>query len=174
MTELPDMTGLTGKQTMFVQGVMNGLSDINAYRQAGYSQAGTPTIQAKRAQEVKNNRVISAILTNFRLRLAEKIDMSVESHIKELSELAILAKGLGQYGPATRAVELKGKVAGHYVERIRQEPAPQVADAFQVMISEIADVLGDAAAREYAKQKGVEWLPARDTDDSTTEQENEA
>ncbi len=164
MTDIPDMSNLTGKQAMFVTGVMNGLSDINAYRQAGYSQEGSPAIQTKRAQEVKNNRAISAILTDFRLRLSEKVDMSVEAHIKELSELALLAKGLGQYGPATRAVELKGKVAGHYVDRVAVEAVPPVQEAVQVMLQEIESTLGEDAAREYARKKGLEWLPARDSE----------
>ena len=174
MTDIPDMSGLTAKQTAFVEGVLTGKTGSQAYRDAGYSPNMSNARVTEQVKRLKEHPRISAVLTDFQLRIAEKVDLSVEAHIKELSELAIQAKGLKQINAAVRAVELKGKVAGHYVERVRQEAAPQVADAFQVMIEEIHSTLGPEAARQYAKEKGVEWLSARDTDDSTPDKANEA
>ena len=174
MIEIPDISHLTAKQQNFVQAKAEGQTDIKAYQSAGYSQTASHAEQIVKAGKVKRNAHVSTILTAIQLRKSEIMDLSIETHVKELSELALQAKGLKQINAAVRAVELKGKVAGHYVERIRQEPVPQVADAFQVMITEISQTLGDKAAREYAKQKGVEWLPVRDTDDSTTDKADEA
>ena len=102
------------------------------------------------------------------------MDLTAEVHTRQLLELAGKSEAAGQYGAAIRALELTGKVAGHYVERIRQEPAPQVADAQKTVLSVIAELLGDKQASIAAGKMGVEWLPATVTDDSTTKQADEA
>lgn len=169
MTDIPDMTGLTAKQTAFVEGVLTGKTGSQAYRDAGYSPNMSNARVTEQVKRLKQHPRISAVLTDFQLRIAEKVDLSVEAHIKELSELAIQAKGLKQINAAVRAVELKGKVAGHYVERIRQEPAPQVADAQKTVLQVISELLGDEQAAIAAAKMGVEWLPARDTEETSTE-----
>ncbi len=174
MTDIPDLSGLTAKQRAFVGAILEGQGDTEAYRTAGYSQNISNMDQAIKARALKGKGHIKSILTAFQLRNAEKMDMTAEAHTRQLIDLAGKAEAAGQFNAAIRAVELTGKVTGHYVERVRQEEAPQVADAFQVMIEEIHSTLGPEAARQYAKQKGVEWLPARDTDDSTKEQDNSA
>jgi hypothetical protein len=126
------------------------------------------------ANRIKNKPKIAPIIAAFKRRAAEKMGLTLDSHLEKLSELRDLAVLDKQWAPAIRAEEARGHVAGHRVERIRQEPEPRVDDAFQVMIEEIQATLGTDAARQYAKEKGVEWLPARDTDDSTKEQDKSA
>lgn len=166
MTDLPDISGLTAKERAFVEGLMAGKGDLEAYRAAGYSQNSSPAIQAIKASKLKKKDKIRVITLQFHRVSAEKAGLTLDSHLEKLSELRDLAVLDKQWAPAIRAEEARGHVAGHRVERIRQEPEPRVADAFQVMIEEIESTLGPDAARQYAKEKGVEWLPARDTDDS--------
>lgn len=164
MTEIPDISGLTAKRQKFVQAIMNGQGDVEAYRTAGYSQNMCPRDQAIKARDLKKNGHIAAILTNFQLRLAEKIDMSAEAHINRLMKLSNKANGLDQVNAAIRGEELIGRVSGHYVDRVAIERADPVQDALGVMIEEIERTLGAEAADEYARKKGVERLTARDTD----------
>jgi hypothetical protein len=156
---IPDISHLTAKQQNFVHAMAEGQDTVEAYRTAGYSQNSSVAEQRVKAFKLKRNTYIAPILTAIQLRKADLLDMSVETHVRELSELANDAKGLQQYGAAIRAVELKGKVAGHYVERVRIEETPRVENA----LAFIAELLGDDLAAQAAAKLGIEWLPARDT-----------
>ncbi len=174
MIDIPDISHLTAKQQRFVQAILEGQGDVEAYKTAGYSQNTEPKHLATKAKDLKNNGHIKPILTNFRLRNAEKMDLTAETHTRQLLELAGKSEAAGQYGAAIRALELTGKVAGHYVERIRQEEAPRVQDAQKTVLQVISELLGDDQAVIAARKMGVEWLPARDVDDSTTKQDKSA
>lgn len=164
MIDIPDISHLTAKQRKFVEGILAGQGDTEAYRNAGYSPNMDEKSQRYKARDLKNNGHIKTILTNFQLRNAEKMDLTAEGHTRQLLELAGKSEAAGQYGAAIRALELTGKVAGHYVDRVAVEAVPPVQEAVQVMLQEIESTLGEDAAREYARRKGLEWLPARDTE----------
>lgn len=51
----------------------------------------------------------------------EACQITMESHMAKLSALRDAAEGVGQYGAAIKAEELRGKVAGFYVERQQVE-----------------------------------------------------
>lgn len=164
MIDIPDISHLTAKQGKFVEGILSGMGDVEAYRNAGYSSNVEPKYLTTKARELKNKGHIKVILTNFRLRNAEKMDLTAEGHTRQLLELAGKSEEAGQYGAAIRALELTGKVAGHYVDRVAVEAVPPVQEAVQVMLQEIESTLGEDAAREYARKKGLEWLPSRDSE----------
>lgn len=163
MQELPDLTGLTSRQAKFTEGVLSGMGNVEAWQAAGYSQNESPQRQAEHACKLKLNAKIAPILTEFQLRSAAKLAQTADGHSQQLLDLARKSEDAGNYGAAVRAVELTGKVAGLYVDRVAIELAPPVQDALGVMCQEIHDTLGPAQALEYARKKGVEWLPQGDT-----------
>lgn len=163
MSALPNISHLTAKQQTFVQAIAEGQGNVEAYRTAGYSDKHPIKELAREASKLKRNPRIAPILTNIQLIKSTKLAQTAEGHSQQLLDLARKSEEAGQWGAAIRAVELTGKVAGHYVDRVAIEVASPVADALGVMCQEIHDTLGPDAALEYARKKGVEWLPQGDT-----------
>jgi hypothetical protein len=164
VNDLPDLSHLTPKQAEFTEGIISGMNNVEAYEHAGYSQNHPTKELAREASKLKRNPRIAPILTAFQLRQAAKLAKTADGHTQQLLDLARKSEDAENYGAAIRAVELTGKVAGHYVDRVAIEQAPPVENALQVVCQELADTLGDDIARKYAAAKGVEWLPQGDTE----------
>ena len=92
------------------------LSNTEVAIKAGYS----PDSAYQRAYELLNPRIsphvvqyIGKLKEDFRI----KNNIDPDKHMARLNHLGRLAEKKGQYGVAGRMEELRGKVAGYYVDR---------------------------------------------------------
>lgn len=108
---------LTAKQNHFVRMVATGSSYSDAYKAAYSAENMTgPTIYVK-ASLLAGQDKIRANIDNMRDAAAEAEGLTVETSMKELNALKKAAVDGGNYGAAVRTEELRGKLAGLYVER---------------------------------------------------------
>lgn len=96
------------------------LSNAEAALQAGYS----PDSAYQRAYELLNPKIcphvvkyIGELKEDFRI----KNNIDPDKHMARLNHLGQRAEEKGQYGVAGRMEELRGKVAGYYIDRIIQK-----------------------------------------------------
>lgn len=114
--ELPD---LTEKQQKFVEGLLAGKSGADAYRAAyDCSDMLSSTVIAS-ASRLRANPNIGAWLSAARIAGLGSASVTYESHLRELERLKELALNAGNLGAAVQAEQIRGKVAGHHVEQVR-------------------------------------------------------
>lgn len=80
---------------------------------AGFSKKGAH-VQAGR---LLRNATICSAIEAARAPVLGNAQITLESHMAELDRLSKAAEHAGQFGPAVKAAESRGKVAGFYVER---------------------------------------------------------
>ncbi len=108
---------LTPKQEKFCQGIVSGLNQSDAYRQAyscGDMQADTIN---NNAYKLTQNNEISTRIEALRLPIAERLGMGLENYIKDLLAMRDNANASEDLNPAIKAHELVGKVLGYYVNK---------------------------------------------------------
>lgn len=149
-TDLPE---LTDQQTKFVEGLLKGLSASDAYRNA-YDTANMQanTIWA-RASEAKSNSKVAVWLAQARKNGLGAATVTLEGHLQELERLKAIAIETGNVGAAVQAEQLRGKAAGHYVEK--HQDVGQSTDVTRTL-KDIAALNPDLAA-QLAAQHGIEW-----------------
>ena len=117
--ELPD---LTPNQREFVRLRLAGKTGADAYRGA-YDVSGmndrTIWVEASR---VSANPKVSLWLSAARQAHLGTAVLTRDAHIAELDRLKEIALASGNVGAAVKAEELRGKVAGHQVERVQEVP----------------------------------------------------
>lgn len=107
---------LSVREELFCQGIANGLNQAAAIREAGYNCKTVET------QSIQGNALLKRPRVKRRVEelVAEKsasTSRDRESYIRELEELAGLAKRKGNLSVMAKAIELKGRMLGFYVER---------------------------------------------------------
>ena len=108
---------LTSKQMAFVEGIRQGKSASQAYRDA-YDVSGmtNPTIWAE-ASKVKNTPTVSPWLSYVQRETITAANYTHEAFLAELEELRLLSVQSGNMGAAVNATVNKGKSAGHMTEK---------------------------------------------------------
>lgn len=108
---------LTPKQERFAQLIAEGKSQADAYR-------GAFDVKTKRlstihdcAHKVMARPEVAQRVAELRQPIVERVQVTLEGHLKELERLRHMAMNAAQYGPAIKAEELRGKVAGFYTEK---------------------------------------------------------
>lgn len=81
------MSKLTGKQEAFANGIISGLSPLEAYRAAGYSQRISQNAQSVEAQRILNHPNISLMIETARAEAAEAAKWSLEKAIERLQSV---------------------------------------------------------------------------------------
>lgn len=109
--------GLTAKQEKFCQGVAKGLSYSDAYREAYNADNMKPETINRKAKELIDNGNITARLKELRGKIEEELKYSAKESFNKLKELQDKAEFNGNINAAIKAEELKGKLAGIYVEK---------------------------------------------------------
>ena len=92
------------------------LSNTEVAIKAGYG----PDNAYQRAYELLNPRISPHVVTYIgKLKEDFKIkhDIDPDKHMARLNHLGRLAEDIGQFGVAGRMEELRGKVAGYYIDR---------------------------------------------------------
>jgi phage terminase small subunit len=110
---------LTAKQEAFCLAYLETGNASEAYRDAYRVKPGTkPESVHRAAKGVLDNAKIASRLDELRAPVREKAMLTLENHLERLNHLSNMAEQAGQFGPAIKAEESRGKAAGLYVERI--------------------------------------------------------
>ena len=102
---------LNARQELFVQGLLVGKSADQAYREAGYAPS------RQHAHHLATKGYIVARLAELRAPVVKAVQMTLESHLRDLMGLRNMATAAGQFAAAITAETNRGKAAGLYIER---------------------------------------------------------
>ena len=110
---------LTANQEAFVQNVIQGMSQMDAYRSAyPNSKSSDKTIQEAASRLMKNSKVL-ARLTELRQELATPAIMSAQKRLEWLT--GVIQSDDESTGDKLRAVDIMNKMQGEYVQKIQAE-----------------------------------------------------
>lgn len=109
--------GLTAKQEKFCQGVAKGLSYSDAYREAYNADKMSEKTAWENASRLAKNSKVTARLEELRGKIEEELKYSARESFDKLKSLQSMAEDSGNINAAIKAEELKGKLAGIYVEK---------------------------------------------------------
>ena len=111
---------LTPKQEKFCQCVASGMNYTDAYREAYNAENMQPaTINVKACELLKIGKV-SVRLNELKAKTEEKLIYSAVQSFDRLDRIGTEALADKNYSAALKAEELKGKLAGLYVDRVAQ------------------------------------------------------
>jgi phage terminase small subunit len=102
----------------FVQALIRGSSQCDAYLAAGYNATSSSAAYAHAARLVRNGKV-RARLNELQSKEEIKSLLTMEQHMEELRALREIAKANGQLSAAIRAEELRG----FYVDQVQHRDA---------------------------------------------------
>lgn len=108
---------LTPKQEKFCQGIVSGLNQSDAYRQAYSCEGMLDATINNNAYMLVNDSDIKARIEALRLPIAERIGMDLESYLKEMLLSKAKADADAEHAPAIKALENVGKCLGYYVTK---------------------------------------------------------
>lgn len=108
---------LTGKQMLFVEGVVAGKSASEAYRGAYDTEGMLSTTISASASQLRHNRDVDAWICAWHVAHMGAGVLTKEEHVRELGAIRELSKDQGDLKSAIAAEHLRGKVSGFYVER---------------------------------------------------------
>jgi phage terminase small subunit len=104
--------GLTPKREKFAQGVALGKSQADAYRAAFSAKGMRPATVQQEASRLMRDPRVSARVGVLAEKAAERAEITLESHLRDLMILRNAALKAGQLGPAITAEVARGKAAG--------------------------------------------------------------
>lgn len=157
--ELPD---LTPQQMKFVEGIASGKTASDALRAAYDTSNYSQNAIWVDASRLKANPKVRLWLDALQAAGMSRISCSREEHLAELERLRNKAERTGNMGAAVQAEQLRGKVAGHYVDRIQEVPAE--AGNPHDTLDQIAAEQGHDVAMRFAEAAGIKnWQPQNET-----------
>lgn len=147
---LPD---LTENQRNFVYGILEGRTKSDAYR-AAYNTEGMQdsTIWANASALSRNNKVARWV-NYIKAQNVERGSYTLADHVDELEEAKEWLKSINNGGAYVRAVELKGKATGLYVERIKHEHDHSAQDLIDEGIARYGDAFLQTKAYERLSKR---------------------
>ncbi len=110
---------LTPKREAFAAALARGLSQAAAYREAFPRSLGWADATVwRKASLLAGDGEVKARVAELGAKAAAANEFTVEQHLRTLTELRDEARAEGQFAPAIKAEELRGKCAGFYTERM--------------------------------------------------------
>ena len=107
---------LTPRRKRFCEIYVGCLNASQAAIEAGYSAKGkSATVTSTRIMKRPD---VQEYIAKLQGEAAERNNVTVDDVIKELDEIGKAAKEANQYGPAVRALELKGKSIGMFKDNV--------------------------------------------------------
>lgn len=108
---------LTAKQELFVQNIIQGMSQADAYRSAYPKNRMSDKTIWESASKLMANPKVSTRLCELREKIADEKIMSAQRRAERLTEFA------GNEDPvvAMRAIDLLNKMTGEYVQKVQAE-----------------------------------------------------
>lgn len=151
--EVGDLEDLTPKQSAFVKGILEGKTASDAYRAAYDCSEMLPETIWAAASRLRHDSKVAAWLTAARTSNLGSATVTLNGHLQELERLRELAAATGNYGAAVQAEQLRGKAAGHYVEKF--EDVTKGSDPVDTL-KEIARHSPDLA-QQLAAANNIPW-----------------
>lgn len=142
---------LTAQRQEFVRLILSGKSYSDAYRGAFTTDDWSPNAVWVAASRLAADADVRLWLAAARQACLGTHVLTRESHQQQLERLREIAIASGNVGAAVKAEELRGKVAGHQVERVQEIPHDP-ADTLR----HIAEHQPDLAA-QLAQAHGIPW-----------------
>lgn len=131
---LPD---LTPQQHAFVEAKLSGKNGTEAYAAAydvtNWSRAA---VQVEASRLAANPKIGLWLSAGRMAGLASSCGPTMQEHIAELDRIKEIALKTGNVGAAAQCEQLRGKVMGHYTERVeltQEEPSVVWARLVQIM-----------------------------------------
>ena len=148
-SDLPD---LTPQQMKFVEGIIAGQTASDAYRGAyDVSNTSDRSIWAL-ASRLRANVSVASWIDAIKAAGFGRVSCTYDEHMTELARLRGVAERTGNIGAAVQAEQLRGKVAGHYVDQVKDLTPVSAVDT----LKDIAQHSPDLAAA-LAAQYNIEW-----------------
>lgn len=110
---------LTAKQEKFVQNIIEGMSQADAYRSAYDTSKMTDKTVHERASVLASNSKVRARLVELRERLANEKIMSSQKRMEWLTNL--IQDNDASNTDKLRALDILNKMDGEYVQKIAAE-----------------------------------------------------
>lgn len=107
---------LTAKQEQFVQNVLQGMSQADAYRLAYPKQKMSDKTVWESASKLMANPKVSARLAELRMELATPAIMSAQKRLEWLTEL--VRNQDESTGDKLKAIDIMNKMQGEYVTKV--------------------------------------------------------
>lgn len=139
---------LTHKQGRFARLVAAGSTFADAYREAYDCKTDKLESVYQMASRVMGNVKVTSRVDELRQSAAESEGITVESSLQELDRLKRKAAEGKNFGAAVRTEELRGKLAGLYVEK-HEDIGQQMSD------EELASSIADAGTAAYEVVLGL-------------------
>ena len=115
---------LTAKQEQFVQNIIEGMSQADAYRAAYPNQKmSDKSIHEAASRLMKNNKVVTR-LTQLREELIQPTIMTAQKRLEWLTE-RIAEEGI-DINAKLKAIDIMNKMQGEYVQKIEADVKSEV------------------------------------------------
>jgi len=111
------MSDLTPKQEAFAVSVASGKTQADAYRATYNAGNMKDTSIHVNASKLMADAKVAQRVVELRAPIAEKAQMTLESHLEDLQKLRNMAVKEKQYSAAITAEVNRGKASGLYVEQ---------------------------------------------------------
>lgn len=111
------MNKLTAKQEKFCQGIVSGMSQADSYRAAYNVKTKNKKSIWELSSQLADNIKVSSRIAELRKPVAERAQITLESHLDDLARLRNLAVQKDQIAAAITAEIARGKAAGIHVEK---------------------------------------------------------
>lgn len=111
------MNKLTGKQEKFCQNIVSGMSQADSYRDAYNVKTKNKKSVWELSSQLADNIKVSSRIAELRKPVAEKAQITLESHLDDLLRLRNLAVKEHQISAAINAEIARGKAAGIHIEK---------------------------------------------------------
>ncbi len=149
-----DLPDLTPQQFEFVQHILTGKNQTEAYRFAYNPTNPTAAWVQVEASKLRASPNVAVWISVLKRQQFATGMYTQEAHLAELDSLIEEAKLSGNVGAAVNACKAKGQVSGHYVAL--HEDLTKRNRSPAEMIAEIRTKLGDDVADSLARSLGVE------------------
>jgi Terminase small subunit len=109
---------LTPRQSAYITGVLSGLSETAAARQAGYGAA----YSKKAASRAGTLPAVKAAIEQEQAKLREEAKYDVQQAVQEIDKAVVFACQQKNPMSIAKLLENKGKLFGLYVDRYQEVP----------------------------------------------------
>ena len=107
---------LTAKQEKFVQNIIAGMSQADAYREAYDTKRMSDKSVWENASRLMNNVKVTARITELREQLAKHTIMSAQSRLEWLTKL--IENEEEDANVKLKAIDIMNKMQGEYVQKV--------------------------------------------------------
>ena len=114
---------LTAKQEKFVQNIIEGMSQADAYRNAYDTNRMSDKTVWESASKLLSNHKVAARVQELRDQLANKSIMTAKQRLEFLTQVI---NGEEDVNAKLKAIDIMNKMQGEYVQKVEAEVAKEV------------------------------------------------